>query len=51
LIIADVKTRLATDEQWIKGFIPYPTTYLNGDRWEDELAVGKTNGAYGANAL
>lgn len=33
LIIADLKTRAwATDPQ----FIPYPSTFLNGKRWEDQ---------------
>jgi uncharacterized protein YdaU (DUF1376 family) len=36
-IIADVKNRIINDEQWKKGYVPMPTTYLNGDRWEDEL--------------
>lgn len=22
---------------WIEGFIPHPATYLNGERWEDEI--------------
>jgi len=36
-IIADVKNRVENDDQWKRGFSPMPTTYLNGDRWEDEL--------------
>ena len=36
-IITNVSNRLATGE-WVKGsqFIPHPTTYLNGSRWDDE---------------
>lgn len=34
-IIADVKKRISEDGQWIRGFVPLPTTYLNGERWED----------------
>ena len=25
-------------EQWRRGVIPHPTTWLNGERWEDELS-------------
>lgn len=25
-------------KQWLDGYIPHPTTFLNGDRWEDDLA-------------
>ncbi len=41
-IIADVINRKTNDGKWLpndKGetFIPNPTTYINGDRWDDEL--------------
>ena len=36
-ILADVATRQAEDDQWQRGFIPHPATYLNGARWEDDL--------------
>jgi len=36
-LIADVKNRLANDRQWREGYIPNPTTYINGERWEDEI--------------
>lgn len=26
-------------EQWQRGFIPHPATWLNGERWNDELEV------------
>ena len=39
LLIADVRNRLENDAQWKDGFIPHPTTYLNGERWNDELAA------------
>lgn len=29
--------KLRNSEQWRKWFIPLPTTYLNGERWEDEV--------------
>ncbi|MGB0867429.1 MAG: hypothetical protein ACPGSC_13035 [Granulosicoccaceae bacterium] len=37
-LIADVQTRLRSDGQWLAGFIPDPTTYLNQERWDDELS-------------
>jgi DNA-binding transcriptional ArsR family regulator len=36
-IIADVKNRQQRDRSWIEGFVPHPTTYLRGERWEDEI--------------
>ena len=37
IIIADVIKRKACHKRWLDGFIPNPTTYLNGERWEDEI--------------
>jgi len=37
LIVADIKDRLANDAQWIAGYIPHASTYLNGERWTDEI--------------
>ena len=39
VLIADVQNRLEHDDQWKNGYIPHPTTYLNGERWNDELAA------------
>jgi len=36
-IIRDVVTRIEEDRQWIAGYIPHASTYLNGARWEDEI--------------
>lgn len=39
-IMANVAGRMRSDESWTKDggkFIPHPTTYLNGRRWEDEF--------------
>jgi hypothetical protein len=36
MLIADVKKRRKS-KKWQNGFIPNPLTYINGDRWEDEL--------------
>lgn len=38
-LIADVRGRMERDRKWIDGYIPNPTTYLNGDRWEDEMGA------------
>ena len=35
-LIADVIERQKLDKQWKQGFIPHCSTYLNGERWEDE---------------
>ena len=26
-------------EQWMRGFIPYPATWLRQGRWDDELTI------------
>ncbi len=36
-IIADVKLRTQQSKKWKKGFIPAPLTYLNQERWHDDL--------------
>lgn len=41
MIIADVKARAVGDQQWLSGYTPLPTTYLNGHRWEDEMGAPK----------
>jgi hypothetical protein len=37
MIISDVKRRAVADQQWLRGYTPMPTTYINGRRWEDEF--------------
>ena len=44
-LIADVKKRQAKDGRWLEGFVPDPTTYLRGSRWEDELEPPRVNGS------
>ena len=46
-LIADVRRRQESDRRWLDGYPPDPTTYLEGDRWEDEIEkpAGKLNGA------
>lgn len=34
-----ILSRWAATKQWREGFIPHPTTWLNGERWEDHLPV------------
>ena len=46
LAVDDVKRRAGADEQWLRGFIPLPTTYLNGERWEDEWTATTTTGGH-----
>ena len=38
MIVADIKNRLLNDRQWIEGFIPHPSTYLNQELWTDEVS-------------
>lgn len=38
LILADIAERKVKDQQWQdKQFVPYPSTYLNRQRWTDEI--------------
>lgn len=36
-IIADVKRRKAEDRQWLDGYAPHGSTYVNGRGWEDAI--------------
>ena len=40
VLIADAEKRLREDNKWREGFICNPTTYLNQERWNDELKKG-----------
>lgn len=40
-ILADIEIRLEDDKRWKDGFIPDPTTYINGERWNDEVSEYK----------
>lgn len=37
-ILADISIRMESDRRWKDGFIPDPTTYINGERWNDEVS-------------
>ena len=41
-IIDDVRLRQIKHAPWLEGrsFIPLPTSYLNGERWNDEIING-----------
>ena len=42
-IIQDIRLKLISDSQWQdKQYIPYPTTYINQKRWEDEITPIKS---------
>lgn len=36
-IIADVQARKQHDQQWLAGYIPNGSTYVNQERWQDEI--------------
>ena len=40
IILKDIPERIKTDK-WKKGFIENPTTYLNGERWNDDRKITK----------
>ncbi len=41
LILEDVQNRKIKDEKWIKGYVPETTTYLNNNKWEDDIQESK----------
>lgn len=36
-IIDDVKARIEGDRQWLDGYVPHGSTYVNGKGWEDAI--------------
>lgn len=43
-LIEDIKIRLTKDDLWSRGMgIPYPATYINQQRWTDEITPIKAN--------
>ncbi|MGJ3495148.1 helix-turn-helix domain-containing protein [Piscirickettsia salmonis] len=42
-IISHVKQSKDLDQGWLDGFAPHPSTYLNGERWNDEITTKKGN--------
>lgn len=61
-ILADVKLRQTNDRDWIEGYVPHGSTYVNGRGWEDGMKPinglallpnsggGRTNAAPGKTA-
>lgn len=41
VIMEKLKTQVEKDDQWKQGYIPNPSTYLNGERWLDEITKPK----------
>lgn len=39
-IITALQNQIANDSQWSAGYVPNPTTYLNQERWTDEISRG-----------
>ena len=37
-ITQDIQQRVKNDRQWIEGYIPHLSTYLNQQRWTDEIS-------------
>ncbi|BAM66463.1 hypothetical protein [Xanthomonas citri phage CP2] len=44
-IIAHVRRMEREDDDWLRGFIPHGSTYINGERWEDEPKKDKAQTA------
>ena len=40
-MIANVKDRVSRDAKWKSGFILNPQTYLNQERWNDDIKAEK----------
>ncbi len=52
MIMADVAKRMKSDGRWLDGYIPDPPTYLNQERWDDEIETkpnGNGNGTHSGN--
>lgn len=41
LILDNLRKQVDGDDTWKRGFVPNPSTYLNQDRWEDEISQPK----------
>jgi hypothetical protein len=40
-LVMDINNRIQHHDPWRQGFIPNPLTYLNQERWEDEIEYAK----------
>lgn len=50
VIIADVRERITQDRDWVEGYIPHGSTYVNGKGWQDGMkplnGLTKVNGSH-----
>lgn len=46
-IIADVLARVSGDRQWLEGFIPHGSTYVNAEGWRDAIEPPRKQSASG----
>lgn len=44
VLIAKLRQQVAEDARWLDGFAPNPETYLNQERWTDEIQRTRGNG-------
>lgn len=47
-ILADVKARKAGDRQWLDGYAPHGSTYVNAEGWEDAIEPPKLRAVGGS---
>lgn len=38
IILEKVKEQVASDDKWLRGYAPDPLTYINQERWNDEIS-------------
>lgn len=43
-ILADVAARVVRDRQWLDGFIPHGSTYVNAEGWQDAIEAPRQRG-------
>lgn len=44
IIMEDIEKRKKEEQTWLSGYVPIPTTYLNQERWNDEITRNKPGG-------
>ena len=49
-VIMSALEKHKTSQQWQRGYIPHAATWLNGERWEDELSPAAESPAASASA-
>lgn len=48
-ILDDVRARASKDRQWLEGYVPHASTYVNGAGWEDAIDDSAPKGALDKN--